>query len=201
VKRWTTILGRGGTTLIAMSLALLLVSIIPQPQLSATEGRTPLLPDQLSIVFNPGALTPQQELHLAFTVEGTLKVYLLEINVELQFVNDIFDYGFNLTDFDYGFNLTDLQELLEEQPDRIIWEREVEDGDYKRSYTPTRIMNTTVVFYNPSSEITLVEYNVALRSSLAPGEKVQNIAYCAAPIGIILAIPWFVNSWKQRKQS
>jgi hypothetical protein len=184
-----------------MSLALLLVSIIPQPQLSATEGRTPLLPDQLSIVFNPGALTPQQELHLAFTVEGTLKVYLLEINVELQFVNDIFDYGFNLTDFDYGFNLTDLQELLEEQPDRIIWEREVEDGDYKRSYTPTRIMNTTVVFYNPSSEITLVEYNVALRSSLAPGEKVQNIAYCAAPIGIILAIPWFVNSWKQRKQS
>jgi len=192
VKRWKTILGRGGTTLIAISLALLLVSIIPQPQMSRSEGYGPLSPEQVQIAFHSQNLNPQQEVEVAVTVEGALKVYLLEMSVELQFVSGIFDYG---------FNLTDLQELLEEHPDRIIWEREVENGEYQRSYTPTRVMNATVVFYNPSSETAIVEYNVALKSSLAPGDKVRNIAYCTAPIGLILAIPWLANIWKQRKQS
>ncbi|MDH5690015.1 MAG: hypothetical protein OEY81_01120 [Candidatus Bathyarchaeota archaeon] len=190
MKRWKTILGRGGTTLIVISLALLLVSIIPQLQISGVEGYVPLLPEQVQIAFDSQNLNPQQEVELAVTVEGTLKVYLLEISVEFQFVNGTFDYG---------FNLTDLQELLEEHPDQIIWKDQVENGNYERSYTPTRIMNATVVFYNPSSEIAYVEYDVTLKSGLAPGDKVRTIAYCAAPIGIILAIPWLLNSWKQRK--
>ena len=190
MKRWKTILGRGGTTLIVISLALLLVSIIPQLQISGVEGYVPLLPEQVQIAFDSQNLNPQQEVELAVTVEGTLKVYLLEISVEFQFVNGTFDYG---------FNLTDLQELLEEHPDRIIWEREVENSYYKQSYIPTRIMNATVVLYNPSSEIAYVEYDVTLKSGLAPGDKVRNIAYWAAPIGIILVIPWLLNFWKQRK--
>jgi hypothetical protein len=191
MKRWTTVLGRVGTVLIAISLALLLVSLIPQLQLSTTKGGMPISPEHFSIVFTPGSLTPQQEVQIAVTVEGTLTVYLLEINVEFQFVNGTFDYN---------FNLTDLQELLTEHPDQIIWEREVENSYYERNYTPTRVTNATVVVYNPSSETAYLEYNVALKSSLAPGDKVRTIAYCAAPIGIILAIPWFLNVWKQRKQ-
>jgi len=192
MKRWTTVLGRVGTVLIAISLALLLVSLIPQLQLSTAKGSMPISPEQIQIAFHSQNLNPQQEVQLAVTVEGTLKVYLLEISVEFQFVNGTFDYD---------FNLTDLQEFLAEHPDQIIWEDEVENGNYKRSYTPTRVMNATVVFYNPSSETAIVEYNVALKSSLAPGDKVRNIAYWAAPIGIILALPWLLNMWKQRKQS
>jgi len=191
MKRWTTVLGRVGTVLIAISLALLLVSLIPQLQLSTSKGSMPISPEHFSIVFTPGSLTPQQEVQLAVTVEGTLTVYLLEINVEFQFVNGTFGYN---------FNLTDLQELLTEHPDQIIWEREVENSYYKRNYTPTRVTNATVVVYNPSSETAYLEYDVALKSSLAPGDKVRNIAYFAAPTGIILAIPWLLNVWKQRKQ-
>jgi hypothetical protein len=44
-----------------------------------------------------------------------------------------------------------------------------------------------------------VDYEVTLISTVAPGEKVRNIAYWITPIGIILAIPWLVNMWKQRK--
>ena len=190
MKWWTTVLGRVGTVLIAISLALLLVSFIPQLQLSTPKGGVPISPEHFSIVFTPGSLTPQQEVQLAVTVEGTLTVYLLEINVEFQFVNGTFDYN---------FNLTDLQELLTEHPDQIIWEHEVENSYYERNYTPTRVTNATVVVYNPSSETAYLEYDVALKSSLAPGDKVRTIAYFAAPIGLILAIPWFLNVWKQRK--
>ena len=191
MKRWTTVLGRVGTVLIAISLALLLVSLIPQLQLGTTEGSMPISPEQVQIAFNSQNLNPQQEVQVAVTVEGTLKVYLLEVSVELQFVNGTFGYD---------FNLIDLQELLSDHPDQIIWEDQVENENYERNYFPTRVMNATVVFYNPSSsETAIIEYDIALESSLAPGDKVQTIAYFAAPIGIILAIPWLLNVWKQRK--
>jgi len=192
MKRWTTVLGRVGTVLITISLALLLVSLIPQLQLSSSKGSMPISPEHMQIAFNSQNLNPQQEVQVAVTVEGTLKVYLLEISIELQIVNGTFDYG---------FNSTDLHELVSDHPEQIIWEDPVENGNYKRSYSPTRVMNATVIFYNPSSsETARVEYDVALESSLAPGDKVRTIAYFAAPIGIILTIPWLLNSWKQRKQ-
>jgi hypothetical protein len=193
MKRWTTILGRGGTTLIAISLALLLVSLIPQINLISYRGGTSVSPEQVSTTPSQ-VLNPQQELQLAVTVNGTLKIYLLEINIEFEFSPD--------TGFEYRFNATDLQELLQEHPDQVIWQHEVENGDYKRSYTPTRVMNATVAFYNPSdSETAYVDYEGALKMGLAPGDKVRTIAYFAAPIGIILTMPWLVNIWKQRKQS
>ena len=194
MKRWTTILGRGGTTLIAISLALLLVSLIPSIQMSSSKGSGRLPPGGIMILFNQPNLNPQQELEVAVTVEGTLTVYLLELSMELEFFPD--------AGFVERFNVTDLQQILQENRDLIIWEHEVENGDYKRSYTPTRVMNATVIAYNqPDSEIAYLEYDVALQSGLAPKEKVRTIAYFAAPIGVILAIPWFVNIWKERKQS
>lgn len=194
MKRWKAVLGRVGTVLIAISLALFLVSLLPQIQMSSTEGAGPLSPGGIRVVFNQQNLNPQQEVQVAVTVvEGKLTVYLLEVNVELEFTPD--------AGFRYGFNVTDLQELLQEPSDQIIWEDAVENGNYERSYTPTRVMNATLVFYNPpDSEIAYVEHHVALQSSLAPGDKVRTIAYFAAPIGIILAIPWFLNVWKQRKK-
>jgi len=192
VKRWTTILGRGGTTLIAISLALLLVSVVPSIQTHTSGGSGPLGPEGMRILLNAQNFNPQQELEVAVTVEGTVTVYLLEIDLELNFSPT--------AGFGYNFNSTDLQELLEEHPDRVIWEHEVENGDYKRSYIPTRVMNATVVAYNqPDSENAYLESDVALQSGLAPKDKVRNIAYWVAPIGVILALPWLVNLWKQRK--
>jgi hypothetical protein len=193
VKRWTTILGRVGTTLIAISLALLLVSVIPSIRMHTSEGSGGLNPGGISILLNAQNFNPQQEIEVSVTVEGTVTVYLLEIYLEFRISPD---------SFGYAFNATDLQELLEEQPDKIIWKHEVENGDYKRSYSPTRVMNATVVAYNkPDSENAYLEYDVALQSGLAPKDKVRTIAYWAAPIGVILAIPWLVNMWKERKQS
>jgi hypothetical protein len=194
VKRWTTILGRGGTTLIAISLALLLVSLIPSIQMSSSEGSGRLPPEGIMILFHQQNLNPQQELEVAVTVEGTLTVYLLELNIELEFTPE--------SGFVEMFNVTDLQQILQENRDLIIWEDPVENGDYKRNYTPTRVMNVTVILHNPSdSEAADLEHSMSLQSGLAPRDKVRNIAYWAAPIGVILMIPWLVNLWKERKQS
>ncbi len=193
MKRWKAILGRGGTTFIAISLALLLVSIIPEPQLSSSVGSGAVGSNQVQIQFNAANLNPQRQLQVKVSVDGTLQVYLLEANVELQFSPTI--------GFGYEFNLTDLQEIVNEHPERILWEQKVVDGEYERSYTPTRIVNASVIFYNPTSETALVEHTIALKSSLAPRDKVLTLAYWAAPIGIVLTIPWLAEIRKNRKQA
>lgn len=189
MKRWKIILGRGGTTLIAISLALLLVSIIPQPQVSRSGGSGSFAPGSVNVMFNRQDLTPQMQLNVAVTVdEGSLKVYLLNIDLE-----------FSPSMGSYRFNATDLEKIVDEDPERILWEREVGNGRFERSYSPTRIVNASLVMFNPNSETARFDYQVTLTSSLAPGEKVRNIAYVAAPLGIVLMIPWFLNWWKQRK--
>lgn len=190
MRRWKIVLGRGGTTLIAISLALLLVSLIPQTQSSSTKGGRSVYAEQFGILFSPGTITPQEEVQVDVTVEGTLMVYLLEVYARAQFVNGTFDYG---------FNLTDLQKLLNEHPEQKIWEHAVTNSEYKRNYAPPKIMNATVVVYNNGSETATVTYDIALKSSLAPGDKVRTIAYFLAPLGIIMAVPWLLSGWKQRK--
>jgi len=194
MKRWTAILGRGGTTLIAISLALLLVSLIPSIQTHTSEGSGPLNHGGMRILLNAQNFNPQQEIEVAVTVDGPIIVYLLEVDIVVDFSPT--------TGFVQRFNVTDLKQILQENRDLIIWEDTVENGDYKRSYSPTRVMNATVVAYNPSdSESVYLEDYVALQSGLAPKDKVRTIAYWAAPIGVILALPWLVNLWKERKQS
>ena len=90
---------------------------------------------------------------------------------------------------------------MKDHPEKILWEQKVEDSSYKQNYVPSAIVNATVVAYNTGSETATVNYNIALKSSLAPGNKVQTIAYFAAPLGIIMAVPWILSGWKQRKQN
>ena len=200
MKRLTMVLGRGGTTLIAISLALLLVSFVPQPQYSQSSGSAPLSPERFTIAFSQADLTPQDQLEITVTVEGTIKIYLLEISNPAQII--IFrDDDFNITEVQQRTEELErmVQEILDGPSDKIVWERNAKDGKFTRIYIPTKVINTTVVIYNPSSETANVEHSISLKSSLAPTEKVQTIAYVTGPIGILLAIPWLLDSWKQRK--
>ena len=189
MKRWTTILGRGGTVLIAISLALLLVSIIPQINLAASVGVMPVASDEVySISYR--ALTPQQGFQVEVTVEGTLNVYFLEVGPEEP------QPGVGMLFAD----ATELLEFLEANPDLVIWESgELVDEDFDHYFTPTKVMNATLVFYNRGLDDATVDYAVILTSTVAPGEKVRNIALWTTPIGLILAVPWLANLWKQRK--
>jgi len=193
MKRWTIVVGRLGTVLIAVSLALLLVSLIPQINLvsfSASMG----VPPGMVQATSSRVLNPQQGIEIRATIEGTVSLYLLEVSS-----GEIFPGTGGPI---FSANATDLLEFLDANPDLIIWDYTLEDETFEGSYTPTKIMNATLVFHNPSlDEDARVDYDLSLISTVAPGEKVRNIAYWAAPIGFVLAIPWLVNMWKQRKQS
>jgi hypothetical protein len=193
MKRWMTVLGRGGTVLISISLALFLVSLIPQIQATTARGSFSLPPESVQIVYTQ-VLTPQRGLQANMTTQGALHVYLLEAGTTELFP----DLGTMSTP--PFLNITGLQKFLDANPERLIEDYGSINGYFERYYVPPRILNATLVVSNPGSSNVGVNYEIAITSSVAPTEKVRNIAYWAAPIGIILAIPWFAEIWKHRKQ-
>jgi len=207
MKRWTTILGRGGTTLIAISLALLLVSLIPPITLSRPRGVMYISSKEVHAPYNR-ILTPQEELRINITVEGNINAYLLEVSREPlteeldETENDTATFNhFGVITYKPLFETADeLEDFLETQADLIIWAHTLEDESFEMRYSPTRVMNATFVVYNPSSVDAVVNFEATITSSLAPAEKVRTIAYFAAPIGVIMAGPWLLSDWKQKKQ-
>jgi len=207
MSRRTTILGRGGTVLIAISLALFLVSLIPSYQLGGGDGITevpartfspldrspPNFPAPLTFYYDT-ILTPQQELELQLSANGTITAYILEVNAYT-----IIDWIREQQGSAQDLNVTRLEEFLGEHPNSIGWQQEINKETIKHTYIPTKITNVTIVYSNPSSENILVNHSYREISSLAPGNKVLNIALWTTPIGFILAIPWLAELWKQRK--
>jgi hypothetical protein len=189
--RWITVLGRSGTTIVAICLALLLVSVIPAPSFYSSSGTRIYDPEQVTAMYSPQNLTPQQEVQFEVTIDnGAIRVYILDMPlvVQLFLVNGSLSEQADAT----------AKKMLEEHPDKIVWEKEITAGYSELSYQPTRVHNATIIFYNPSSEQVFVDVNIQMKSSLAPADKVRSIAYWGAPIGIILMVPWILSLWKRR---
>jgi hypothetical protein len=205
LKRWMNILGRGGTALIAVSIALLLVSLLPPARIGGINDAPRLTPDTFSPLqnmpwpftsFYDTQLTPQRELEMVFSATSSAKVYLL--TTEALTVMDWISEQKQIDGMDY--NLTSLNEFLETHPDLIGWQSELDREEIQHTYSVEKITNATIMLANPTSENVSVTCELRLMNSLAPSEKVRTISYFAAPIGIVMAIPWLLDVWKQRKK-
>ena len=207
MSRRTTILGRGGTVLVAISLALFLVSFIPPQQMGSGEGITEVPARTFSplncappffaslTLYYDTVLTPQQGVELELTANGTITAYILEVDT-----NTIFNWIREQQQLPArDLNVTRLEEFLEKNPNAIAWQHEINKETIEHTYIPTKVTNVTIVYANPSSENIEVNHSYSEKSFIAPSNKVLNIALWTAPIGIILAIPWLLNRWKQRK--
>jgi len=200
MKRWIIFLGRGGTVLIAIGLALLLASFIPSVQLGGFVGTTFVAPKK----FHPLAyfeavptLTPQQEIQVTITANGTLKVYLLEVSTQAVYDWISEHHPEQEMTFDF-FNLTRLEEFLEANPDSISWQEEIRNGKIGYGYVSTKVTNVTIILSNPTSDYIIVDYEGTKTSIVAPGTKVRNLAQWTIPIGFVLTLPWLARLWKEK---
>jgi hypothetical protein len=188
MKRWIIFLGRGGTVLVAVGLALLLVSFIPSSQLTTHGGSTAIPPKWGQPLFEQ-ILTPQQALQITITANGTIDAYILEVSSQFLY------QGVN-NDF---LDITDLEKFLEANPSSVGWYDKVNNETKKDEYTPTKVTNSTLVFSNPSSEYIPVDFEVSITSQIAPGTKVRNLAQWIIPVGFILSLPWITQIWKRKR--
>lgn len=202
MKRWLLVLGRVGTVLIAVGLALLLVSLIPSTTTSSFVGSHFVAPDTfepLGVNSGPFAdmnatfysqffstLTPQQELKVDLECSGSIQVFLLKISM-MDLMNNFSGTEHTSTLF---------EEFLQANPEVISWQGEILEGVV--DYIPTEVVNVTMVFSNPSSNKISIEYSGSILNLLAPAEKVRTLAMWVIPIGFVIAFPWFLGLRKSR---
>jgi hypothetical protein len=209
LKRQIILLGRLGTVIVAIGLAMLLVSLIPtysttafggseQVSSGTFQGIAPFanLSTPNATFYGGGEyftnLTPQQELNVKLTCNGTIDAYLLKMDLNTLFQSLNSSSG-------NSNNATLLEDYLKANPEAVAWQGKVTEGTV--DYTPTAIINATLIFSNPSQNTILLQEDGKILYHLAPANETRTIAFVAIPIGFILALPWLNDLRKHRNSS
>jgi len=194
MKRWSILLGRCGTTLVAIGLALFLVSLIPSPSLGGFGGNDYISGQTWQTRYG-NVMTPQQILSVTITTNGTLDIYVLEVD-SLTVYNWISERS-GMAGFS---DVANFDQFLESNPTSIAWQGQIHDGTISHEYVPTKVVNVTLAIANHSPDVASSDYEGSLSRSLAPVSKVQTISEITVPVGIVLTLPWLSNLLKVRRR-
>jgi len=201
VRRWIILLGRGGTILIAIGCATLLVSMIPSARVGSFSGSGGITGKTWQWRYE-SVLTPQQSLSVSITANGTLKVYLLEVSSQTVYnwINETHPHIPSSEPFQF-WNETYLIEFIEANPQTVAIQKEISNSETKLEYTPTKITNITLVFHNPILSFVELNYEGLVLLTMAPKVKMQTLSQTTIPIGFVLTLPWIMNSYKMKKKN
>lgn len=196
MKRWTVLLGRGGTTVLAIGLALFLVSLIPSVPTGSYLGNGYAYGKTWQTLEGDNVLTPQQTLHITVTTNGTLNVYVLEVSSRTIY-EWISEHYSESKDF---WNVTYFDEFLNSNPGLVAWQAELHDGTVDHEYVPTKIVNVTLAVSNHSPDVVSADYAGSLSRSVAPASKVRILSEFAIPIGVVITLPWLNDRLRAKKK-
>jgi hypothetical protein len=189
MKRGIVVLGRFGTVLFVIGLAMFLLSLIPAAQTGGFGGTCNIRPRLFE--WNPPfsmMLTPQQSLRVNVEANTTITVYMLDVNAT---------YLLEQTER----NSSKLLQFLENNPEVKLWQKETTGGKATlEEYIPPKIINLLLVFSNFGSQTANVTYEITISTVIAPGRRVLTPAQCLIPIGVVLAAPWFIMK-RTKKES
>jgi hypothetical protein len=191
VKRWPVILGRVGTVLIAIGLALFLVSLIPPAQSNFSNNDS--IRESWTSYYET-TLTPQQTLRVNVTANGTLDVYMLETStgaIDRWIAEQNGSVG-NVTLFDLFLNATS---------PLIAWHGEVHSGTIDREYSPGMVVNVVFIVSSHGSDYVSFDWSVSVITGKAPAAKVQTLSEFAIPVGIVFTIPWLNELLRARRRA
>jgi len=200
-RRWSTFMGRAGTILMAAGIALVVLSLIPARTEENTdfEGTSLLQPKTYSVessFFLSFMFDPQRGLYVNVQANRSVTVYLLNIGREYVY-EWIADHFSEYQSSSSTAHTTVLESFLSNNPNSVAWQGNTPDGRLEFQYAPTKLMNVTLIFSNPSTEIAEVRYHGKLLNFIVPSERALTPAKFALPVGFVLAIPW-LNSARKR---
>lgn len=221
--RWITLLGRIGTVILAIGLALLIAWLIPSGSGSWSGWSQPIEPEQY-IIRESGVYSPQTGLQISVESTDNVHVYLLGVNsVELDNWRTLvreaypdFDEMFiefwvvPMIFFHEAYPEEALPNLDDPQTWDMMWNVAVLDkglqthpeiilwdpppsSSFSHELFPADTLDIMAVVANPSSNTVEVETRITDLTALAPKERVILPAILLISIGIALAIPWLIS--------
>jgi hypothetical protein len=201
--RWITLLGRIGTVLLMVGLALALISLIPPATIGfTTRTKRPVMPEEYYIAHSR-AYTPQTGLRITVKSNNSVYVYLLSAS-RLQIENWTRTWvKETFPDLDEAeivlamHNVTVLDEVLQIHPD-VILRKSPSSANLSYDFFPSSVLNVTAIVVNPSSDLVETEFEITSITTLAPKERVIVPAQWLFPIGVVLAAPWLILTKTKR---
>ena len=196
MNRWLALISRIGTALVAIGLALLLISLIPSGNsANSQQSNVSLGPSTYYQMFAQDFVTPQESVTLTVTSDYSIDVYLLEVSSATLSNWIVLHYGTKY--FFPSNNVTYFKSFLGNFPQTLAYSQQ---GivSFNHQYIPTKVTNVTVIVTNPTSSMATVQANAMISQQVAPASKVATLADWSIPIGLVLAIPWFIDLYKTK---
>jgi hypothetical protein len=215
--RWITLLGRIGTVILMVGLALILASLIVAPYTGYSGSQESISSGEYRI-DDLGIYDPQTGCQISVESADNISVYLLGVSpVELdnwtaQIGEAYPSLGFwlpaslvvplifareaypNLNDtqiMDIMSNVAVLDKGLQTHPDVILW-GPPPSSTFSYEFSPAEVLNIMVIIANRSSDTVDVKTRISNFTVVAPKERVMFPALVLISVGIALAIPWLI---------
>jgi len=218
--RWITLLGRIGTVMLMVGLAIILASLIA-PTSGYSGSQESISPEEYRI-DDLGIYSPQTGCQISVESADNISVYLLGVSpVELDnwtaqigeaypSLGPSFGFGLpasfvaplifareaypNLNDtqiMDIMWDVAVLDKGLQTHPEIILWDPPP-SNTFSYEFSPAEVLNTMVIIANRSSDTLDVKTRISELTAVAPKERVMLPALLLISIGVALAIPWLV---------
>jgi hypothetical protein len=214
--RWVTLLGRIGTVILMIGLALLVFSLIPLGAGSQPGWIWPIEPEQYELL-GLGVYSPQNGLQISVNSSDNVNVYLLGVSpveldnwttqigeaypsfswlpahfiVPLIFAREAYPDLNDTQIWDIMWDVAILDEGLQTHPEIILW-GPPPSSMFFYEFSPAEVLNIMAVVANPSSNTVQVNMEIRDLAALAVKERVIVATRLLISIGIVLAIPWLV---------
>ena len=196
MNRLLALTSRIGTALVAIGLALLLISLIPSgSSANSQQSNVSISPSTYYQVFAQDFVTPQESVTLTVTSDNSIDVYLLEVSSATLFHWIVSNYG---TKYFYpSNNVTYLKAFLGNFSQTIAYSQK-STTSFSHQYIPTKIANVTFIVSNPTTLTSNTQATAMIAQQVAPASKVATLADWSIPVGLVLAIPWFVDMYRTK---
>lgn len=204
-NRWITLLGRIGSILIAVALALILLSSFSPNTLR----EYPILkftsrPEKYNHVTS-GVYMPHEGCRILTTSNESLQIYFLAMRPEnltnwmLSWISEHFP-SLNATQVLQTSNASVLEAFLQARPEDVLL-KEVMKGERSIDFFPPEATNVTVMVSNPSLMTVDVSVKMSAISTRVPRRQTTTSIGIFAAFGAALVLPKIIEESKRRRKA
>lgn len=190
MRRISIALGRIGAVLLAVCGALAILVFIPSAKIGMSIDMAYLLKPETLTLSGPqlSSLNPQVSVRIKLDTNTTVELYI--INFPPDILRKTIEYD-NLTKFD---------EFKQNNTDKILLDKEINEGSTVLEYTPSGLVNASFIIVNRNLHAANISYKIELLTSIAPKVRIIPTITYLAPIGAALTGQWAFTKFKDRKR-
>ncbi|MEM0313260.1 MAG: hypothetical protein QXQ41_01760 [Candidatus Bathyarchaeia archaeon] len=188
MMRLNVTLGRLGTTILAVCLALGVLAAIPKGStgISFTVAMV-IQPESYTLAgypLSPISLNPQTVLKLDFNSNATITLYMIGVPPQ------------NITE--KSNDVDQFKRFIEENADKVLLNRAI-SGKTIIEYAPEGIVTATLILLNEGAQAAQVICRTEILAAIAPTARLETALIYLTPAGAVLTGQWILLKMRKKE--